>query len=200
MNRRKPRREAPVAENNPRINCQSTQLQVTGKVLFKTVQEKAVREIYNLFSWTYISLYSWQAVMENRLPARSYSPDCCFSNLLSASVCSFNIQSILWCWLVQWPRHAWGSLRILTTVLFPFFFFTLLIFLESNYFTILYWFCHTLTWIRHGCICVPHPELPSHLPPLPIPRCHPGQQEAVTERDCCLFPWQSYSPKRKTRK
>ena len=70
----------------------------------------------------------------------------------------------------------------------------------SFYFTILYWFCHTLTWICHGCICVPHPELPSHLPPLPIPLCHPGQQEAVTERDCCLFPWQSYSPKRKTRK
>ena len=23
------------------------------------------------------------------------------------------------------------------------------------YFTILYWFCHTLTWIHHGCTCVP---------------------------------------------
>ena len=35
-------------------------------------------------------------------------------------------------------------------------------------FTILYWFCHTLTWIRHGCTCVPHPESPSHLSPHPI--------------------------------
>ena len=26
-------------------------------------------------------------------------------------------------------------------------------------------FCHTLTWISHGCACVPHPESPSHLPP-----------------------------------
>ena len=26
-------------------------------------------------------------------------------------------------------------------------------------------FCHTLTWISHGCTCVPHPEPPSHLPP-----------------------------------
>ena len=42
-------------------------------------------------------------------------------------------------------------------------------FLEANYFTILYWFCHTLTWISHGCTCVPHPEPPSHLPPHPIP-------------------------------
>ena len=37
--------------------------------------------------------------------------------------------------------------------------------MEANYFTILYWFCHTSTWIHHGCTRVPHPELPSHLPP-----------------------------------
>ena len=24
--------------------------------------------------------------------------------------------------------------------------------MEANYFTILYWFCHTSTWIRHGCL------------------------------------------------
>ena len=37
--------------------------------------------------------------------------------------------------------------------------------LEANYFTILYWFCHTLTWIHHRCTCVPHPEpLPTSLP------------------------------------
>ena len=35
------------------------------------------------------------------------------------------------------------------------------------YFTILYWFCHTSTCIRRRCTCVPHPELPSHLPPHP---------------------------------
>ena len=33
------------------------------------------------------------------------------------------------------------------------------------YFTILYWFCHTLTWIYHGCTCIPKHEHPSHLPP-----------------------------------
>ena len=38
----------------------------------------------------------------------------------------------------------------------------------------LYWFCHTLTWIHHGCTCVPHPGLPSHLPPHPIPLGHPS--------------------------
>ena len=40
------------------------------------------------------------------------------------------------------------------------------------YFTILYWFCHTSTWIRHGCTRVPHPEPPSHLRPHTIPLGH----------------------------
>ena len=35
-------------------------------------------------------------------------------------------------------------------------------------------FCHTLTWISHGCTCVPHPEPPSYLPPHLIPQCHPS--------------------------
>ena len=42
------------------------------------------------------------------------------------------------------------------------------------YFTILYWFCHTSTCIRHGCTRVPHPEHPSHLPPHTIPLGHPS--------------------------
>ena len=50
---------------------------------------------------------------------------------------------------------------------FKFFIFTLF------YFTILYWFCHTLTWIHHRCTCVPKHEPPSHLPPHNIPLGHP---------------------------
>ena len=42
------------------------------------------------------------------------------------------------------------------------------------YFTILYWFCHTSTCIRHGCTRVPHPEPPSHLPPYTITLGHPS--------------------------
>ena len=41
-------------------------------------------------------------------------------------------------------------------------------------FTILYWFCHTSTWIHHGCTRVPHPEPPSLLPPHTIPLGHPS--------------------------
>ena len=39
--------------------------------------------------------------------------------------------------------------------------------MEVNYFTILYWFCHTSTWIHHGCTCVPHPEPPPTSLPIP---------------------------------
>ena len=39
-------------------------------------------------------------------------------------------------------------------------------------FTILYWFCHTSTWIRHRYTCVPHPEPSSLLPPRIIPLGH----------------------------
>ena len=37
--------------------------------------------------------------------------------------------------------------------------------MEANYFTILYWFCHTSIRICHGCTHVPHPETPSRFPP-----------------------------------
>ena len=46
--------------------------------------------------------------------------------------------------------------------------------MEANYFTILYWFCHTSTWIHHGCTRVPHPQPPSHLSPHTIPLGHPS--------------------------
>ena len=40
--------------------------------------------------------------------------------------------------------------------------------MEVNYFTTLYWFCHTSTWIRHRYTCVSHPEPPSPIPPCTI--------------------------------
>ena len=39
--------------------------------------------------------------------------------------------------------------------------------MEANYFTILYWFCHTSTWIHHRYTRVPHPE--PLLSSLPVP-------------------------------
>ena len=46
--------------------------------------------------------------------------------------------------------------------------------MEANYFTVLYWFCHTSTWIHHRRTRVPHPEPPSHPPPCTILLGHPS--------------------------
>ena len=50
--------------------------------------------------------------------------------------------------------------------LFIYFYFFPFIFNSWRLITLQYCsgFCHTLTWISHGFICVPHPDPPSHLP------------------------------------
>ena len=65
--------------------------------------------------------------------------------------------------------------------------------MEANYFTILYGFCHTLTWISHGCTCVPHPEPLSDLPPHPIPQGHPSAPALSTLSHVLNLDWQSVS-------
>ena len=72
---------------------------------------------------------------------------------------------------------ALGAMHLGTGILFFFFvriLFFLLLLLLFSYFTILYWFCHTSTCIRHGCTRIPHLEPPSHLPPHTIPLGHPS--------------------------
>ena len=62
---------------------------------------------------------------------------------------------------------VWPTDYIIVFIFFLIFTFTLF------YFIILCWFCHTLTWIHHGCTCVPKYEPPSHLPPHNISLGHP---------------------------
>ena len=63
------------------------------------------------------------------------------------------------------------ELSLLNDKLFIFSF----IFISWRLITLQYYsgFCHTLTWISHGFTCIPHPNLPSHLPldliPLALP-------------------------------
>ena len=52
-------------------------------------------------------------------------------------------------------------------------------------------FCHTLTWISHRCIFVPHPETPSHLPPHPIPQGHPSAPALSTLSHASNLDWRS---------
>ena len=54
-------------------------------------------------------------------------------------------------------------------------------------------FCHTLTWISHGCTCVPHPEPTSHLPPHPIPQGHPRAPALSTLSHASNLDWRSIS-------
>ena len=54
-------------------------------------------------------------------------------------------------------------------------------------------FCHTLTWISHGCACIPHPEPHSHLPPYPIPEGHPSLLALSTLSRASNLDWQSIS-------
>ena len=65
--------------------------------------------------------------------------------------------------------------------------------MEANYSTILYWFCPTLTWIRHGCTCVPHPEALFHLPPYPICLGHPSAPAPSTLSHASNLDWWSFS-------
>ena len=59
-------------------------------------------------------------------------------------------------------------------VLLFYFFNVFFLILILFYFTILYWFCHTLTWIHYGCTWVPNPEPPSLLIPHTISLGHPS--------------------------
>ena len=54
-------------------------------------------------------------------------------------------------------------------------------------------FCHTLTWISHGCTCVPHPEPPSHLPPHPILLGHPSAPALSALSHASNLDWWSVS-------
>ena len=54
-------------------------------------------------------------------------------------------------------------------------------------------FCHTFTWISHGCTCVPHPDPPSHLPPNPIPKGHPSAPALSTLSHASSLDWWSIS-------
>ena len=68
-----------------------------------------------------------------------------------------------------------------------------LFFKKCIYFTLQYWFCHTLTWIRHECTCVPDPEPPSNLPPYSIPLGHPSAPALSTLYHASNLGWRFVS-------
>ena len=76
--------------------------------------------------------------------------------------------------LSSFSLDIYSEVGLLDYMVILFLIFLNFILLLLFYFIILYWFCHTSTWIHHGCTCVPTPEPPSHLPPHTIPLAHPS--------------------------
>ena len=61
------------------------------------------------------------------------------------------------------------------------------------YFAILYWFCHTSTWICHRYTRVPHPEPPSLLTPRTIPLGHPSAPAPSIQYHASNLDWRVVS-------
>ena len=109
----------------------------------------------------------------------------------------YNLISFLTChhfscipFLPQTNLVHWGYVKQEAGVIgrgSSFFFFNLFVYFNWRLITLQYCsgFCHTLTWISHGCTCVPHPDPLSHLPPHPIPHGHPSTLALST----CLMHW-----------
>ena len=77
-----------------------------------------------------------------------------------------NVLKLDYCYIAQVCKF--------TNNLFIYLLNTNLFILIGIYFTILYWFCRTSTWIRHRYARVPHPEPASLLPLHTIPLGHPS--------------------------
>ena len=69
------------------------------------------------------------------------------------------------------PNKIWNLVTSDVPISIYFFLFRKNIYFNWRLMTLQYCsgFCHILTWISHGCTCVPHPEPYSHLPPHSIP-------------------------------
>ena len=108
-----------------------------------------------------------------------------FSPLRFYVLWAFHIWSLLcWCRFLLWPFfEAFFFHKLMLNFVKVFFwiywddnivlFYFLIFIFTLFYFTILYWFCHTSTWIHHGCTCDPKHEPPSHLSPQNINPGHP---------------------------
>ena len=90
--------------------------------------------------------------------------------------------------LFQWPKHSSFIYHTCDIQMMLFFFFPI-VFISWRLITLQYCsgFCHTLTWISRGFTCVPHPELPSHLPPHPSGSSQCTSPEHLSYAQMMLF-------------
>ena len=93
-------------------------------------------------------------------------------------------------WRLQRYTHTTVKTKKFGKGFFFFSFIYLFIYFTSQYCS---GFWHTLTWIHHGCTCVPHPEPPYHLPPHTIPLGHPSAPAPSTLSHALNLDWQFVS-------
>ena len=98
---------------------------------------------------------------------------------------------VVWLWSWHWSSFTFFFFFFFFLNFYLFWYFILFIFsfifISWRLITLQYCsgFCHTLTWISHGFMCVPHPEPPSHLPPHPISL---GLPSAPAPSTCLMHP------------
>ena len=107
----------------------------------------------------------------------SYLPTNCFPSIESGTLklligwwyCNLQIHQWLRITFVECAPHSYCGLQephdlasvctarvicchCLPSLFFFFYFYLFILIFTLFYFTVLHWFCHTLTWIHHGCI------------------------------------------------
>ena len=100
--------------------------------------------------------------------------------------------------LLSFRKEKWVWLVLLLLLLLLLFFFNLFIYFNWKLVTLQYCsgLCHTLTWISHGCTCVPHPEAPSHFLLIPfltvIPVHQPWAPVSCIEPGLAICLWRYF--------
>ena len=129
-------------------------------------------EAFFLRQWnSHLALHNASSAYKNLplYPLFAFSP--IYETLLQDLVGMFHLSLVL----MFWSFASLLSSSIYRTPPYPFSLWEwIALFLFLNFilflnFTILYWFCQILKWIRHRYTCVPHPEPSSFLHPCTIP-------------------------------
>ena len=119
--------------------------------------------------------------------------------LLWAGIHRYVTPNILWTWFDLALTHERNKFKpclnefCLNTDMI--YIFILFIYFNWRLITLQYCsgFCHALTWISHGCTCVPYPDPSSHLFPHPIPLGHPSAPALSTLSHALDLDWRSVS-------
>ena len=126
-----------------------------------------LHSIKDFFKWV-SSLIRWPKYWSFSF---NISPSNEYSGLISFRMDWLELLAVQWTFKSLLQHHSSKTSILFLSFFFFFLHFFPFIFISWRLTTLQYCtgFCHTLTWIRHGFTCVPHPDPPSHLSTQPIP-------------------------------